>query len=254
MAKYKHFESFDKSRLTNAEFATFISATLDRLATPVGEKTGVKADADRMRPLLAQLEDIVRRMMAAAETQTLDELDAKRDEIVNYILSTIRNESHSIADGRRQAALKLIPIADLYKGVGRLRDTDETATIRGMLIDLRKAGMPEALNAIGLGGVPEALEQVNNQYVATSEARRRNIADSSLGAAKPLRREMEDIYGDITDRIFAVSVVTPEVTEAARFIELQNQAVAEMRHTLAQRLAKPKKKGADPDAGIVGME
>src|SRR3712207_1514170 len=146
MAKYKKIEALHMSRLTNAEYATFISATLDRLRTPVGEKTETKGDADRMRPLLAKLEDIVRRLLVSAETKTLDELDHKRDETAGYILNTIRNESHSIVEGRRQAAEKLMPVADLYKGISKLRDTDETSTVKGMILDLRKPGMPEAMN------------------------------------------------------------------------------------------------------------
>lgn len=70
---------------------------LDRLRTPVAEKTGTKGEVEQMKPLLAKLEDIVRHMLTAAETKTLEKLDHRRDEIADYILNTIRNESRSSA-------------------------------------------------------------------------------------------------------------------------------------------------------------
>lgn len=227
MGRYIKIENVRSSYMTNAEYATFIAATLARLGAKSGEKLvadklGVTADCVALRKRLDTLEDIVRRLMAAGETKELEQADRR-----------------------------LMTPADLYRGVTRLRDADETATIRGMAIDLRKPGMAESMAKLGLVAVLDELEKENKRYAAIGEQRRLTRNANNLGAAKPLRREMEELYEDIADRAFAVSVVTPEVTEAAAFIAAQNQAVTEVRHTLAQRKASPgtspKGKGKQPN-------
>lgn len=256
MGRYIKIENVRSSYMTNAEYATFIAATLARLGAKSGEKLvadklGVTADCVALRKRLDTLEDIVRRLMAAGETKELEQADRRRDQLAAYILQTIRNERNAIIEDRAEAARRLMPPADLYRGVTRLRDADETATIRGMAIDLRKPGMAESMAKLGLVAVLDELEKENKRYAAIGEQRRLTRNANNLGAAKPLRREMEELYEDIADRAFAVSVVTPEVTEAAAFIAAQNQAVTEVRHTLAQRKASPgtspKGKGKQPN-------
>lgn len=113
----------------------------------------------------------------------------------------------------------------------------ETAAIEGLLVDLDKAGMPEALAAINLTEVVAALKEKNKQYATLTEQRANAKADDPVESAKKIRLRMDEEYDEMSTYAFAQSVVKP-TQETAAFINRLNALVDETNALYNQRIAQ----------------
>ena len=147
---------------------------------------------------------------------------------------------------QRTAAEKLYLAVKPYIGAARLANLQETAAIEGLLTDLAKEGMPEALAAITLTEVVAALKEKNQQYAALTEQRTNARADLPVESAKKIRLRMDEEYDEMTTYAFAQSVVT------ATFISRLNALIDETNALYNQRIALVKaaaaKKQADSES------
>lgn len=130
-------------------------------------------------------------------------------------------------------------------------ETAQMSAIEGLLTDLAKEGMPEALAAITLTEVVAALKEKNQQYAALTEQRTNARADLPVESAKKIRLRMDEEYDEMSTYAFAQSVVKPtQVT--ATFISRLNALIDETNALYNQRIALVKaaaaKKQADSES------
>ena len=111
-------------------------------------------------------------------------IDKERDDLLTFITSTVSQMMKSPLAAQRTAAEKLYLAVKPYIGAARLANLQETAAIEGLLTDLAKEGMPEALAAITLTEVVAALKEKNQQYAALTEQRTNARADLPVESAK----------------------------------------------------------------------
>ena len=184
-------------RLNNAEYRTFMARYGNLLAGGGGDSESPdEISFDPNDPLgipqelrtafatdFALLTDAVNQSSASEETAQMSALDKERDDLLIFITSTITQMTKSPLAAQRTAAEKLyLPI-----GAARLANLQETAAIEGLLVDLDKAGMPEALAAINLTEVVAALKEKNKQYATLTEQRANAKADDPVESAKKIR-------------------------------------------------------------------
>lgn len=130
-------------------------------------------------------------------------LDKERDDLLIFITSTITQMTKSPLAAQRTAAEKLYLPVKPYIGAARLANLQETAAIEGLLVDLDKAGMPEALAAINLTEVVAALKEKNKQYATLTEQRANAKADDPVESAKKIRLRMDEEYDEMSTYAFA---------------------------------------------------
>ena len=127
----------------------------------------------------------------------------------------------------------------------------ETAAIEGLLTDLAKDGMPEALAAITLTEVVASLKEKNRQYATLTEQRANAKADTLIESAKKIRLRMDEEYDEMTTYAFAQSVVKPTATTTT-FINRLNTLIDETNALYNQRIAQARaaaaKKQADSES------
>ena len=133
-------------------------------------------------------------------------------------------------------------------GAARLANLQETAAIEGLLVDLDKAGMPEALAAINLTEVVAALKEKNKQYATLTEQRANAKADDPVESAKKIRLRMDEEYDEMSTYAFAQSVVKP-TQETAAFINRLNALVDETNALYNQRIAQARAAAAKKQEG-----
>lgn len=89
---FKHYlkpETTSLSRLNNKEYLNMMQRIAALLSVEeTVTKLGVGSILTPFNALSLQLEDLVNRTMASAETQTMSETDTKRDGYVSYLFST----------------------------------------------------------------------------------------------------------------------------------------------------------------------
>ena len=175
-------------------------------------------------------------------------LDKERDDLLIFITSTITQMTKSPLAAQRTAAEKLYLPVKPDIGAARLANLQETAAIEGLLVDLDKAGMPEALAAINLTEVVAALKEKNKQYATLTEQRANAKADDPLESAKKIRLRMDEEYDEMSTYAFAQSVVKP-TQETAAFISRLNALVDETNALYNQRIAQARAAAAKKQEG-----
>lgn len=249
-------------RLNNAEYRTFMARYGNLLAGGGGDSESPdEISFDPNDPLgipqelrtafatdFALLTDAVNQSSASEETAQMSTLDKERDDLLIFITSTITQMTKSPLVAQRTAAEKLYLPVKPYIGAARLANLQETAAIEGLLVDLDKAGMPEALAAINLTEVVAALKEKNKQYATLTEQRANAKADDPVESAKKIRLRMDEEYDEMSTYAFAQSVVKP-TQETAAFISRLNALVDETNALYNQRIAQARAAAAKKQEG-----
>ena len=249
-------------RLNNAEYRTFMARYGNLLAGGGGDSESPdEISFDPNDPLgipqelrtafatdFALLTDAVNQSSASEETAQMSALDKERDDLLIFITSTITQMTKSPLAAQRTAAEKLYLPVKPYIGAARLANLQETAAIEGLLVDLDKAGMPEALAAINLTEVVAALKEKNKQYATLTEQRANAKADDPVESATKIRLRMDEEYDEMTTYAFAQSVVKP-TQETAAFINRLNALVDETNALYNQRIAQARAAAAKKQEG-----
>ena len=249
-------------RLNNAEYRTFMARYGNLLAGGGGDSESPdEISFDPNDPLgipqelrtafatdFALLTDAVNQSSASEETAQMSALDKERDDLLIFITSTITQMTKSPLAAQRTAAEKLYLPVKPYIGAARLANLQEMAAIEGLLVDLDKAGMPEALAAINLTEVVAALKEKNKQYATLTEQRANAKADDPVESAKKIRLRMDEEYDEMSTYAFAQSVVKP-TQETAAFISRLNALVDETNALYNQRIAQARAAAAKKQEG-----
>ena len=249
-------------RLNNAEYRTFMARYGNLLAGGGGDSESPdEISFDPNDPLgipqelrtafatdFALLTDAVNQSSASEETAQMSALDKERDDLLIFITSTITQMTKSPLAAQRTAAEKLYLPVKPYIGAARFANLQETAAIEGLLVDLDKAGMPEALAAINLTEVVAALKEKNKQYATLTEQRANAKADDPVESAKKIRLRMDEEYDEMSTYAFAQSVVKP-TKETAAFISRLNALVDETKALYNQRIAQARAAAAKKQEG-----
>ena len=249
-------------RLNNAEYRTFMARYGNLLAGGGGDSESPdEISFDPNDPLgipqelrtafatdFALLTDAVNQSSASEETAQMSALDKERDDLLIFITSTITQMTKSPLAAQRTAAEKLYLPVKPYIGAARLANLQETAAIEGLLVDLDKAGMPEALAAINLTEVVAALKEKNKQYATLTEQRANAKADDPVESAKKIRLRMDEEYAEMSTYAFAQIVVKP-TQETAAFISRLNALVDETNALYNQRIAQARAAAAKKQEG-----
>ena len=249
-------------RLNNAEYRTFM-ARYGNLLAGVGSdsESPDEISFDPNDPLgipqelrtafatdFALLTDAVNQSSASEEPAQKSALDKERDDLLIFITSTITQMTKSPLAAHRTAAEKLYLPVKPYIEAARLANLQETAAIEGLLVDLDKAGKPEALAAIYLTEVVAALKEKNKQYATLTEQRANAKAAAPVESAKKIRLRMDEEYDEMSTYAFAQSVVKP-TQEPAAFISRLNALVDETIALYNQRIAQARAAAAKKQEG-----
>ena len=212
MGSYQKADGITLSQLNNTEYTNFMNRVLTLLTAGSISKLTVTNIVNSIKPKLVQMEDLVNRSTANAETKDLLKLDAERD-AYNTLEITVRP----------------------YTGLARMRNMEETAAISGLLLDFRKEAVKTAVTALNLDAILTALETANKNYSALTDARSVTRTAESVADSKTVRAQLDSLYDDLVMHITAVNILTPSITEASAFLTALNQVIAETKAAYNRR-------------------
>ena len=132
MGSYQKADGITLSQLNNTEYTNFMNRVLTLLTAGSISKLTVTNIVNSIKPKLVQMEDLVNRSTANAETKDLLKLDAERDSYVSYLLATVRAAKNSPLAAQRDAYNTLEITVRPYTGLARMRNMEETAAIIGV--------------------------------------------------------------------------------------------------------------------------
>ena len=263
MGTYLKFADPLMTRFNNAEYLSFLRRFRALLPFPeqggdrpeieslsVNESNGVPAlgvSAAQLTVLDAvidQLTDLNNQSRISQETETLNDTDKQRDNVAVYALNRINNSATLPLQAEQEAGKFLRNVVKPYTGIARLPLNQETETIKGLLVDLRKPENASAVQALSLTPYLNELERLNNLYESLVAQRAAERLASSVDNSKIVRAQGDDIYDDITSLAFAWSLANPS-DEATAFIRNVNALISDAQTAYNQRMGQKKKKERD---------
>ena len=137
----------------------------------------------------------------------------------------------------------LLAMADV---VDESRTSQETAKIKGLLLDLRKDENKPYVTTLGLDAYLAELEKENNAYDQLSQQRVQTRTTPKKESGTNLRKRIDVYYDDLTLLAQSHSVAKPS-EKATAFIAALNQLIAETTAAYNQRMASAKKPAPAPE-------
>lgn len=210
---------------------------------------GISAEqVAEMDGYIEQLTELNNQSRISQETASRIETDNQRDKVAVYILNRINGASTLPLQSEREAGIFLANIVKPYTGISRLAFNQETETIKGLLVDLRKEENKTAVAALALTPYMDELERLNNQFAALTEQRTTAQINNAIDNSKIIRAKADSLYGNMADLAFAWSLAHPSEA-ASNFIRDVNVLIDEAQASLHQRKLTIKKQEGGSSSG-----
>ena len=260
MSTYTKIKTLPLSLFNNAEYLSFMNHVLDlangnsgggdsESPDEISLLTGsdgipelglTKEFLDTYEADLLAMADVVDESRTSQETEQMTLHDTNRDNLRISRAGTLPLEAE------RDAGKYLYKIIKPYNGIARLPMAQETAKIKGLLLDLRKDENKPYVTTLGLDAYLAELEKENNAYDRLSQQRVQNRTTSKKESGANLRKRIDVYYDDLTLLAQSYSVAKPS-EKATAFIAALNQLIAETTAAYNQRMAASKKPAPAPE-------
>ena len=260
MSTYTKIKTLPLSLFNNAEYLSFMNHVLDlangnsgggdsESPDEISLLTGsdgipelglTKEFLDTYEADLLAMADVVDESRTAQETEQMTLHETNRDNLTIYIITRISRAGTLPLEAERDAGKFLYKVIKPYNGIARLPMAQETAKIKGLLLDLRKDENKPYVTTLGLDAYLAELEKENNAYDRLSQQRVQNRTTSKKESGANLRKRIDVYYDDLTLLAQSHSVAKPS-EKATAFIAALNQLIAETTAAYNQRMASAKK-------------
>lgn len=270
--EYIKVESINLAKLSHAEFINFMERFLALLpleaeeaaeeGDPMGApKVGITAEqVTEAKTYLSEMNDLNRETRVKAETKSKAEIDRQRDALWTAIVQRILTSRNVPIQAESTAAEKLYIVAKPYTGMNRLPNNQQTETVKGLLTDLNKPEMLDAITTLGLENYIDELSTCNQQYETLVKGADVARAAANLGnKSDALLRQLTDLYREMADFAFATNLLH-ETEESLYFLSGLNGLIRDVetaynlrdkaKHTSTTTPENPE----DGDKGDSGLE
>ena len=218
MSTYTKIKTLPLSLFNNAEYLSFMNHVLDLANGNSGggdsespDEISLLTGSDGIPELgltkefletyeadLLAMADVVDESRTSQETEQMALHDTNRDNLAIYIITRISRAGTLPLEAERDAGKYLYKIIKPYNGIARLPMAQETAKIKGLLLDLRKDENKPYVTTLGLDAYLAELEKENNAYDRLSQQRVQNRTTSKKESGANLRKRIDMYYDDLT--------------------------------------------------------
>lgn len=275
MKDYLEIDSMSVSRLTNAEFRSYMSRVRNiipmdgenegdsgypEIQSVLNEAAGASA-IGLSAELVAEFDDYLSQMLEATRetqsstaTESLKELDSQRDDAARYLLNKVSTSVKSPVASERELALPLWNAIKVYSGIANETVQEETQLVYGMLFDMSKAEFSEAVTTLGLQPAMDELQRLNAEYEQlVAERDSANTEASKRTKTTEIRAKLAELFEEICDRAFANNLVNP-TDESKQFIYALNNLTADAKARKNRRASRGDKEDVSDDDSATGDE
>ena len=256
MKKFIQINKVGLTRLDNGRHNEYHNHVYDLLHAVEATKIGVPAEEIAEYKSGIDVEgEINRETQASLDTQRMQKKDEARDRLLSYLFGMIRTNRFSPDETEAAAAEELNIVVKPYYGIQRIDLDQESASIKGLLIDLRKAKNTPHITTLHLASILPKLEAANEEFRKVYKERTATRADDKeLPSAKAARAKTDAAFDRIAFILQAAyySGAAPiERALIASIVKQMNQRMEEIfekyNRSLALKRAAKKGKPKQPD-------
>lgn len=178
-----------------------------------------EANHEKINPLnvefkkeITKSEEGQKQIRKSEHTKTLVELDKQRDERYIALNYRLEAEEKCPVPERKEAAKLLRIVLKTYGNPTKLNLIEETSVINNLLAELKQSKYEDAIRLTGLQEWISWLETANKEFFTTHEQRRDNTAGQVSIDVKAVRKQLDEHYFKIKNRISALVELEPSET------------------------------------------
>ena len=226
----KQLRTFNMSRMTVGACADFHVTVEKHITLTTPEILHVEDKIEAYREKVKVLESIVNRKRSFQTTPQMKATDKTRDSVLGVTNGVINAQRNSPIEEKRLAAELLYQNLSPYRNISRHELHKQTSEVRGMLNEVEREENKAAIALLGLTDEIELLRKTNEElsemyddrYLEVNTMLQQRDIDSD-----ELKREVNDMYGDIAQVINAYAIVQPS-DEINSFIDIINGLIGSM--------------------------
>lgn len=195
--------------LSNSRMSTFMERFNSIVKKLTDESYGLIALLAALVVQVEEMVDIVNQSFKSALSKLIIEDNELRTTILKHILNRIQNSLISPDAAVVDSANALKIVTDPYKKTIRKNIHEKSAGINGLIYDLKKAENLPHVTKLGLNQSLDQMQVANDRYNTNYMQRESARASIVIGRTNICREKLEELYYEITDRVFALSVMVP---------------------------------------------
>jgi hypothetical protein len=173
----------------------------------------------------------------SADTALMAEADRVRDQTFRGFVDAVKSACNHFDPQKRTAAGQLSILFDHFGNLAKKAPNEETAGIYNLLQELNGV-YADRVQALLLQDWTIRLAADNEAYEALVKSRNTEVAQRSKLRVKEVRREVQEIYYRIVDRIEATITLNGEIQPFTGFVNELNAFLKRYADVLAQRQGK----------------
>lgn len=145
------------------------------------------------------------------QTQSLQELDAERDNLLNNFIAHCRiYQTHPTKSKSEAAKRAVIQIEAYGKGIAKRAYRDETTIIRSLVADFKKEDLAKDIALIGAKEWLDLLAPANQKFDELHSSRTIEQSGKEVGQTKVLRVSMQEKFDRLCKAIDAMAFIKGE--------------------------------------------
>lgn len=194
-------------KLKNAEHLLFVQQ-ISALITEINH--------EKINPLHTEFKEIIGReeegnkqIRVSEHTQKLSKLDKNRDELYSALNFRLEAEERCPITERKEAAKTLRIIFKNYGNPTKLNLIEETSVINNLIAELKEEKHKNLVKLTGLEEWISFLETANREFFTLYQQRRDDTAEKPTIDLKSVRKEADELFKKISNRINALVELEP---------------------------------------------
>jgi hypothetical protein len=227
----------DFYRLRNEEWFQLFTEFQDLVQKFNPDALGIAALWATFLSLYTDADTALEIIRKSADTALMLEADRLRDQTFRGFADAVKSARNHFDPQKRAIAGQLTVLFDHFGNLARKASNEETAGIYNLLQELNGA-YADKVQALSLQDWAVRLAADNEAYEALVKNRNTEVASRSQLRVKEVRKEVQEIYSRIVERIEAAITLNGETPPFTDFVNELNAFLKRYDHVLAQRQAK----------------
>lgn len=241
-----------KSR--NAEHYHLQERLLTAIPSAFAEKFKISGFRDNYEKLFVKEDELYLQSLAYADTKTIEEKDAFRDQRLRHVDLKLQGGLLSLVDAEIEAAKKINFVMAPYRGAASKPFAENTAMVSDLVKKLQSDEYAADVAALGLAAAVSALKTANDDFetVYSHRADQKLVRENSdkLKAVRPQVDEAFSLLAEAVNALFLVAdTIEHDAAKAAEIgavIDAANAQILQFSETLSRRGVGAKAK-LDPE-------
>lgn len=219
------FKRPDKSRLTNAQYFSFMTAFLEQLGLAAFTANAILTRKTALEQQVALVDKYLKIQQGSYLSQEIYDTDHRGDRAYGTAHSVVLAWLGKEFQPQATAAEMLNRVFKLYKINTSAQYDEQWGLVDNFLTDIRKPELADHIQTLGIGAPLQALEECSAQMKTLIRQRDDETNGKVKGALVQSRKDCDQAYNQTLDIIEAAALMADNATPYYEFITRWNTAL-----------------------------